>query len=87
MKKDITYLVPPESLRFGSLGNGITVYTTAFDDPGTHDYLTLAHINEQGKITWRVRVDNETYQRIKEYAKAKYQITESPLANTLLFLN
>ena len=40
------------SIHFGLLGNGITVYDTARYDHEANDYLTIAHISEEGNITY-----------------------------------
>ena len=46
-------------LHFGLLGNGITVYDVLDIDPITNDYRTIAHISEEGVITYRDSFDKD----------------------------
>ena len=61
--------VPPDSLRFGHLGNGMTVYTTAIEVK--NDYLTIAHISPNRTVSIYKPVDEEIERKIREFAKNK----------------
>ncbi|MCR4646400.1 MAG: hypothetical protein K5695_13505 [Oscillospiraceae bacterium] len=39
-------------IHFGLLGNGITAYDVSRTDPETHDYPNVAHISEEGNVTF-----------------------------------
>ncbi|MBP0986662.1 MAG: hypothetical protein J6S92_00025, partial [Oscillospiraceae bacterium] len=41
------------SIHFGELGSGITCYDISHKDTQTGDYQTVAHISEEGILTWR----------------------------------
>lgn len=57
------------TLRFASLGNGITVYDIAKEDKEAHDYLTVAHISNEGAITYYADdVSKEDKLRIQQQA-------------------
>ena len=60
------------SLGFGSLGNGITVWDRLSDDPETMDYVSIAHISEEGEISWRVG-DDYFDDEFREYFKSQVE--------------
>lgn len=67
------------SIHFGSLGNGITVYDISRTDNRTNDYPTVAHISEEGSISYYD--DNLKAEDIelieKEAARQRAEFTES----------
>ncbi|MBR3630283.1 MAG: hypothetical protein IKN55_07420, partial [Oscillospiraceae bacterium] len=68
-----------DTLRFGSLGNGITVYDTAQWDPEIRDYRTLAHISEEGKVDFLDEAhttEDDTQRIMEEAAKQRQRFTE-----------
>ena len=87
MKKEIL-IIPPDSLRFGHLGNGIIVYTTAIESIQTRDYLTIAHICIDKTVKFYQTVDSETARKIKDFAKnenpsVSFTQTEQKVFHTL----
>ncbi|MBR7083631.1 MAG: hypothetical protein IKI37_00380, partial [Oscillospiraceae bacterium] len=60
------------SLHFGIFGNGITVYDTERIDSETHDYMTVAHISDEGNIKlYTDDISPENIERINEQAQAQ----------------
>ncbi|MBP3760305.1 MAG: hypothetical protein J6I55_02330, partial [Ruminococcus sp.] len=60
------------SLHFGLFGNGITVYDTARIDSETHDYMTVAHISDEGNIKlYTDDISPENMERINEQAQSQ----------------
>lgn len=59
--------IPPDSLRFGHLGNGVTVYTTAHEE--NNDFMTLAHIRYNREVKFYKDVDETTRQKIINFAQ------------------
>ncbi len=43
-----------QTIQFGLLGNGVTVYDTSKTDEQTHDYPIIAHISAEGFINYHV---------------------------------
>ena len=78
--------VRPETLGFGSKGNGITVWTNALEE--NNDYMTLAHIDANRVIHWRKELDEETIKIIESFAQTanpKISVTQdSPVFNTIV---
>lgn len=56
-----------EEIHFGSMGNGITVWDSTRTRNG--DYLTVAHISYDRKVTFREKVSPGAQRRIENYAK------------------
>lgn len=56
-----------EDLMFCYLGNGLTVCDRNREK--NNDYLTVAHIAENGKISWREKVSMEARERIERQAE------------------
>jgi hypothetical protein len=57
------------NLRFGSLGNGVTVYDVTRQNPNDkHDYLTVAHIDDTGMIRYNAEVSEDERKAINDYA-------------------
>ena len=53
MEDTATEQTPTEyHIHFGLLGNGITAYDVSRTDPETHDYPNVAHISEEGNVTF-----------------------------------
>ncbi|MBR7085332.1 MAG: hypothetical protein IKI37_09180, partial [Oscillospiraceae bacterium] len=62
------------TIEFGLLGNGITVYDTARTQPHSSDYLTVAHISEEGNVQYYAEVTDSDRKRIE--AEASRQIAK-----------
>lgn len=61
---------PESTIQFGLLGNGVTVYDTARNDPEAHDYLTVAHISPEGNISfYDDKITDGDKMRIREQAE------------------
>ena len=58
--------VPAECLRFGHLGNGVTVFITNHE--AHNDYLKIAHISPNRKIIWYHEVNAGTRARVENFA-------------------
>lgn len=58
--------VPVQCLRFGHLGNGVTVFITNHE--AHNDYLKIAHISPYRKITWYHDVNTGTRARVENFA-------------------
>lgn len=56
-----------EEIHFGSMGNGITVWDAVRTRNG--DYLTVAHISYDRKVTFREKVSPGARRRIENFAK------------------
>ncbi len=75
------------TVHFGLLGNGITVYDTSKTDPKADDYLTIAHISDEGNIKYYVdthTINAEDITRIITQAneqKAKFTEQWNALTN------
>ena len=54
---DIAVFHKQISLSFGHLENGTTVWDRLNDNPETNDYVSIAHVSEEGDITWHVDDD------------------------------
>jgi len=54
--KNVT-ITGQQSIGYGSLGNGTTFWDRLNENPETRDYYSLAHISEEGEISWRVADD------------------------------
>ncbi|MCQ2419939.1 MAG: YodL domain-containing protein [Clostridia bacterium] len=59
---------PESTIEFGLLGNGITVYDTARTQPHSSDYLTVAHISEEGNVQYYAEVSDSDRERIETEA-------------------
>lgn len=69
---------PASTLQFGLLGNGITVYDTAREEPHSHDYLTVAHISEEGNVHYYAEITDSDRKRVEdEAARQLDKFTES----------
>lgn len=68
---------PESTIEFGLLGNGITVYDTAQTQPHSADYLTVAHISEEGNVQYYAEVSDSDRKRIEtEAARQLAKFTE-----------
>lgn len=68
---------PESTIEFGLLGNGITVYDTARTQPHSSDYLTVAHISEEGNVQYYAEVSDSNRKRIEaEAARQLAKFTE-----------
>lgn len=78
---------PSEStIHFGLLGNGITCYDVSRQDKDTHDFLVVAHISDEGNVSYWVNdvseddkklIEAEAVQRKREFTE---QWNKLPLA-------
>ncbi len=65
------------TIEFGLLGNGITVYDTARAQPHSSDYLTVAHISEEGNIQYFAEISDSDRKGIEaEAARQLAKFTE-----------
>jgi|BarGraIncu00421A_1022006.scaffolds.fasta_scaffold106221_2 hypothetical protein len=62
-------LIPLNSIRFGCKGNGVTVWTNAFEEH--NDYMTIAHISDDRVVKWRKEVDEATKEYVEHFAKTQ----------------
>ncbi len=66
-------------LGFGELGNGVTVWNRL--EEVNHDYKTVAHISEEGEVTYYEDMPDEVKTRIERQAeleKAEYEKRHQP---------
>ena len=58
---------PSEStIHFGLLGNGITCYDVSRQDKDTHDFVTVAHISNEGNVSYWVNDVSENDKQLIE---------------------
>ena len=59
-------------IHFGNLGNGIIAYDVSRTDPETNDYPTVAHISEEGIISYRTdKITDGDKMRIEQQARVQ----------------
>lgn len=78
LHEELAQTAEPEStIQFGLLGNGITVFDTARTQPHSADYLTVAHISEEGNVQYYAEVSDSDRKRIEvEAARQLEKFTE-----------
>ena len=70
---------PSEStIHFGLLGNGITCYDVSRQDKDTHDFVTVAHISNEGNVSYWVNDVSENDKKLIEAqaVQRKQEFTE-----------
>ena len=73
MEDSHDYTEPAEEspIHFGLLGNGVTVYDISRTNPETNDYVTVAHISEEGNIKiYDDTIPDSDMQRIQNQANS-----------------